>query len=307
MYNYENLLIFATTVECGSFSSTAKQMNMTHSTISRKMANLERSLGGNLFVIYPNSLKITDFGKEIYNQFKNEIDLLNRINLKIESLKYKNEEPSGTLRIQLPLSTSYHLITPKLMSFKRKYPKIDLQIMYINKYIDLITENLDLAVLNHIPQNQDQKIRKIYSNKARLYCTTLYAEKYGTPKTLDQLQEHLFTGIVHDNLIIEDYIEMVNQTTNEVIKIQNGNGIATNHDIQNLQLLHSNEIIVGLLDSTYNKIGDQNVVPVLPNYFNQGFNFYLIKNPCKNQRNIQLFSDFLEECIDMESKIKNLL
>ncbi len=99
---------------------------------------------------------------------------------------------------------------------------------------------------------------------------------------------------------------MVNQTTNEVVKIRNGHGIATNHDIQNLQLLHSNEIIVGLLDSTYNKIRDQNVVPVLPNYFNQGFNFYLIKNPCKNQRNIQLFSDFLEECIDMESKIKNL-
>ncbi len=203
---------------------------------------------------------MTEFGKIVYDNFKSSVGILNEINTKVEKLKVHNQRPSGTLKIQLPLSMSHHVITPNLMLFKRKYPQI-------------------------------------LSNKGRLYCTTQYAEKYGVPQTLDELQNHLFVGVIYNNFIMPEVVDAINDTTGEVIPILNGQKIATNHDLQNVDLLLSNEVIVGLLDSTYKKIKNDNIIPVLSDYHMHAFEFYLLKNPYNNQVNIKLFADFIDECL----------
>lgn len=302
LYNYEHLAIFIKTVDCGSFSAAAKQMNTTHTTISRKMSLLEKSLNGVLFSLNDNILETTEFGKKVYDTFNGSIHLLDEINLKIDKLKVKNKIPHGTLRIQLPLSMPYHIITPNLVLFKRKYPQINLHVYYQVDPFNLVAENIDLAILNHIPSIKDQKYHKILSNKARLYCTIQYAEKYGIPKNLDELQNHLFTGVAYKGFVVPDIIDMINESTNKVTQISNGQGVATNDDLHNIDLLLSNEIIAGLLDSTYKKIKNDNIIPILTDYYAEAFNFYLIKNSYKNQVNIKLFSDFINECLDGYSK-----
>ncbi len=272
-------------------------MNTTHTTISRKISILEEELGGSLFSFNGNILEVTDFGKIVYDNFKSSVGILNEINAKVEKLKIHNQRPSGTLRIQLPLSMPHHAITPNLMLFKRKYPQINLHIYYKTDAPNLVAENIDIVILNHKPLNKNQKCRKILSNKARLYCTSQYAEKYGIPQTLDELQNHLFVGVIYNNFIMPEIVNVVNDSTGEITPILNGQEIATNHDLHNVDLLLSNEIIVGLLDSTYKKIKNDNIIPILTDCYMHVFDFYLLKNPYNNQVNIKLFADFIDECL----------
>lgn len=84
----------------------------------------------------------------------------------------------------------HHAITPDLMLFKRKCRQINLYLYYKTAAPNLVTENIDIAILNHKPLDENQKYLKILSNKGRLYCTAKYAEKYWIPQTLDKLQNH---------------------------------------------------------------------------------------------------------------------
>lgn len=264
---------------------------MSQSTISRRIKNLEGQLGVILIRRSTKQFELTDVGLEIYQTFKGRIDDFGNV---IANIVQKKQEPSGTIKVVLPPVLSLDLITPHLPKFLIKYPKINLDICYSNMEIDLIQNGFDLAVINHIPKQQTQKIRNIYNVKGCLYCTPKYAKKYGIPKKPEDLHKHLVTGLMMEDFTIPNQAELIHKKTGRITVIDMPRRITVNNAIHAQKLMESNEVI-GVLRYFDEMKG--NIISILPNYYLYNANYYLIRHPNENDIKNKLFCDFLESLL----------
>ena len=296
MYSIDDLFLFTKVAEIGSFLHTAKILKISETTVSRRIKNLENQLGISLLSVNTKNFELTTHGKQIYNAIKEQADPVNSLIEKIEIIIGYQKEPNGRLNIALPVVMALDLITPYIPDFISKYPKINLNIYYQSKEIDMIKDGLDIAILNHLPRQQTQKIKNIHNSYFKLYCSKKYIQKYGLPQRPEELANHLVAGYILDNGTIPNNLAVTNINTGEIIVIQMPRRITTNNSLHSVKWLYSDEVICPLLD-TSNLHRKDDIVEVLPDYQLYNIEYYLLRNPHGDKLNIQLFCDFLESCL----------
>ena len=296
MYSYDDLFLFAKVVEVGSFIHTSKLLNTTHTTISRRIKTLEEQLGVTLLKVDTRNFEITEIGKLVYAAINKEANIIDE---RIKNIVEQQNEPTGLIKVQLPIAMSQNIITPKIPGFLRKYPKVKLTICYQNTEVDLIKDGFDLALVNYIPKQQSLKIKNVFTTSFKLYCTRAYAQRYGVPKTLEELSNHMVTGIMLEDKTIPSNLIITNIKTKQETVVTMPNRIVINNETHMIKLLHSNEVICGIFDFEFNypRIEREDIIPVLPNYALTDIKFYLIRHPLANDIKVQLFSEFLENCL----------
>lgn len=294
MYSYDDLLLFTKVVEFGNFTHTAKMLKVSHTTVSRRIKNLEQQLGVTLLRMSATSFEVTSIGQQIHDTF---IEDSRHIDERVRNIIKTKREPQGALNILLPIIMPLRLITPYIPLFYRKYPKINLNFCFQNKEIDLIKEGFDIAILNHIPKQQNQTIKNIFNSQAKLYCTAMYAEKYGIPQNPEDLADHLVVGHMLDGYIIPHNISLTHVITGEILIVPMPKKITSNNGSHNYQLLQSNEVIAGVLDHELNNEQTSKLVPVLENYHIGEIRYYLLRHPKENDHKAILFCEFIEECL----------
>ena len=294
MYSYDDLFLFTKVVEVGSFIHTAKMLKISHTTISRRIKSLEDQLGVALLRVNTKNFELTQTGLRIYESLKNQADTVDDI---IGDILDHQKEPQGTLNVILPTGIALDSITPHIPKFLLKYPKINLNLNYKNKELDLIKEGIDVAIINHLPKQQNQKIKNVFSTMALLYCTRAYADKYGIPNHPEELKNHLVTGYINDDYSISSSLSLTNIKTGEVVLTPMPRRIMTNNALQNIRLMETGEVIAALLDNIDLSHYRFEMVPVLPEYHLMSIKFYLLRHPHHNALKVQVFCKFLEDCL----------
>ncbi len=289
MYSYDDIFLFVKTIEIGNFINTAKLLKVSQSTISKRIKDLESTLGVTLIRRTTKSFEMTEVGNIIYNYFKDKVQEFDQAMIEFTG---KNPVPQGTLNVLLPSVMAFNLITPVLPKFLLKYPKVNLNIYYQNTEIDLIKDGFDVAILNHLPRQQSQKIKSIFRADVKLYCSQSYAKKYGLPTSLEDLENHLVAGYILDDHTIPTHLSFTEIKTGEVTVINMPKRITTNNALHNVQLLKTDEVIVALLD---NIIDNENeFISVLPEYSVTDITFYMLRHPYSNDITSQVFCEFLD-------------
>lgn len=296
MYSLDDLFLFIRVVDVGSFVHTAKALKISETTVSRRIKNLERQMGISLLSVNTKNFELTDYGRQVYNEIKERYEPVNGLIESIENIIEHKKEPIGTLNIVLPVVMSLELISPHIPKFISKYPKISLNIQYQNKEVDMIKDGVDIAILNHMPRQQTQKIRNVYSVYFKLYCSKAYAHKYGLPKTPDDLAKHLVVGYILDDGTIPNNVAITNIKTEQITITSMPRRITTNNGLHSIKWVLSNEMICPLLESSISSI-QEGIIEVLPEYQLYKMEYYLLRHPHSNSLNIQLFCDFLEKCL----------
>lgn len=188
------------------------------------------------------------------------------------------------------------LFTKFLPEFLLKYPRISLDVRYQNTKVNLIKEDIDIAIINHIPEQNNQKYQKLLSYNIRLYCSKEYVNKYGLPQVPEDLKQHfLATALDTSTDQVVTKVNFINIQTGKVVSIEVSDRISTNNNANTTILLESNELIVGLLDLTVR--GRNDIIRVLPDYIidHQSMSLYMIKHPHKNMVLTDLFANFIRE------------
>ena len=138
----DDFRVFITLVECGNFTKAALKLNVKQSTVTRKIQNLEEEIGFPLIIRSTRHIEITPEGQVLYSKVSNT---LNQVSELIKELKFKNsDELSGDLVISLPYVIGNNFINPFLGDYLRSNPKVSLQIIYRNTFVDLIKDYYDL-------------------------------------------------------------------------------------------------------------------------------------------------------------------
>ena len=157
------------------------------------MKNLETRLNLRLFNRTTRNVSLTEAGQQLFEQL---LPLYQAINHEVDALSDFLNTPSGLIRINAPAVAAETVLYPKLKSILNQYPKIRLEIVVDNRWVDIVREGFDMGIRlgNEIAK---EMIAVPISDplKMVLVASPDYLATHGTPKTLDDLYQHSLIGV----------------------------------------------------------------------------------------------------------------
>ncbi len=190
--HFEDLMLgsielFCLTAEHQSFSAAAASAGLTPAAVSRSVARLEARLGVQLFVRTTRRVRLTDGGRNYFEQCQRALGQLVEAEREVTG---EQRLPSGTVRISLPTSYGHFRILPLLPLFRAQYPGVALEVQLSNRNIDFTAEGFDLAVRGRIPPDSGMVARTLEDAALVVVAAPQYLARHGTPTTLDDLPQH---------------------------------------------------------------------------------------------------------------------
>lgn len=139
---YDDLDIFCTVAKFNSFYQAAKHLGMPHSTVSRRVANLEQSLSAQLFIRTTRQMRLTEKGKALYEQTQ---PLLSQLKVAVSESLDDEGELKGPMKITMPTRIGLDYMGEILLDFNKLHPALELHIELRNENSDMVKDNIDLA------------------------------------------------------------------------------------------------------------------------------------------------------------------
>jgi len=187
--NWDKLKIFYAVAEAGSFTNATTILNISQSAISRQIQSLEQDLKVQLFERHARGLTLTKNGEYVYKTAHEVISKLKEVETSLGDQKSK---PSGKLTITTVRSFGTHWLTPRIQEFMNLNPEIEIELIFDDKELDLSTRQADIGIFMRRPKQLNYIQRKLVDINYHIYGSTKYLEKYGIPKTTNDLNKHRF-------------------------------------------------------------------------------------------------------------------
>jgi DNA-binding transcriptional LysR family regulator len=187
--DWDKLKIFHAVAEAGSFTSATVTLNLSQSAISRQIQSLEDDLKVKLFERHARGLTLTENGEYVYKTAHEVISKLKEVETSLGDQKNK---PSGKITITTVRSFGTHWLTPRIQEFLQLYPEIEVELIFDDKELDLSTRQADIGIFMRRPKKLNYIQRKLIDINYHIYGSNKYLEKYGIPKSLNDLSKHKF-------------------------------------------------------------------------------------------------------------------
>ncbi|PMM42117.1 LysR family transcriptional regulator [Vibrio splendidus] len=172
--------VFTQVVDCGSFTHAAEALNMTKSTVSRKLAELEQHLGVRLITHSTRSLVLTPEGERFYQSSIQMHEIMSQAELEVSA---NQDLIRGPLNVVLPVELGHQVLAKYIHSFLKEHPNVTLNLELTNREVDIIGEGIDLYA--QIGELLDSSLvsRYLTTSKRALVASPEYLEQFGDIKT----------------------------------------------------------------------------------------------------------------------------
>lgn len=192
---FKEMELFVHVADAGSISKAAEHLDVSVSAASRHLIALETRLGVRLIQRTTRQLSLTEIGAEFYRRSKSVLaDLREAEDVARDAVV----KPSGVLRVTASLSFCLLHIEPLLPEFTRRYPEISLDIVAANRYLDVMENNVDVAIrTRQFEADNNLTIRRLAETRRILAASPAYLERHGVPETPMDL--------IHHKMLIYDY------------------------------------------------------------------------------------------------------
>ncbi|TNE43147.1 MAG: LysR family transcriptional regulator [Deltaproteobacteria bacterium] len=189
--NLVDLDTFIQVAKAGSLTKAGKLMGIPKSTISRRVARLEKELGLALLQRKGRTFRLTEYGALLQKRCMPALQELTDVG---ELLLDSSDEPAGTLQLIVPpVFSGLPLFSGMLAGYKNLYPNVDIHVEATGRSVDLIEEGFDIAVRIHkdpLPGRVSLMTRRLFHVQASLYVAPDYLTLHGEPGSLEDVAEH---------------------------------------------------------------------------------------------------------------------
>lgn len=184
----DDYILFAAIVEQESLVRAAEHLAMPKATVSRRLSNLEASLGQRLLIRTTRRLTLTEFGQEF-------LEHCNRVTEEVAAtqdfIRSQEALPRGRLRVSMPGDYARQHFSRAIATFIETYPEIQLDLDLSARRVDLIGERFDLAIrMGALESDSTLVARKIDEQHFGLYASPIYLGLHPAPKHPDELEQH---------------------------------------------------------------------------------------------------------------------
>ncbi|KVD39972.1 LysR family transcriptional regulator [Burkholderia ubonensis] len=183
--------IFARVAHLGSFTKAAEQMQLPRPTVSNAVQYLEKHLKIRLLQRTTRRVALTAEGATYYERCARLLADLDDAETLFEDA---GASPRGVIRVDLPERFALDKVIPAIPSFRARYPDLRIVMSTTDRFVDLIADGIDCAVRVGALSDTSLVARRI-GELAQVNCASpAYLARHGTPRSPDDLPEHVAVG-----------------------------------------------------------------------------------------------------------------
>lgn len=177
--------VFKAVAESGGFTAAAHVLGSSQPFVSQKINELEERLGVKLLRRSTRVQKLTAEGEQFLASCNAILEGIDTAEAQV-----KTSEPSGVLRVSAPLAFGADQLVPRLPQFLERYPGIKFQLSLSDSLVNLIEDNIDVAIRMGRLQDSALASRRLCELQRIVIAAPGYIEKHGRPVTPHGLSKH---------------------------------------------------------------------------------------------------------------------
>jgi len=182
-----SMRVFERVVDEGGFAAAARALDMSAPVVTRLVADLEDHLGTRLLQRSTRRLSLTEAGQQYLNRVRN---ILQDIQEADAAVSLQTTELAGLLRLHAPPVLATYVIAPLLAEFRRRYPKILIEVE-VESLREPPIEDFDITLLGADDSfDGDVIARKVLESEAILVASPAYLRQRGVPQQPQELALH---------------------------------------------------------------------------------------------------------------------
>ena len=257
--------LFTRVVQTGSFSAVARESGISQSSVSKNLAALEAKLGARLLARTSRKLNLTEVGCDYYERC---LPILMEIDEAEATVRSMTINPAGVLRVNVPVSFGQRHVIPRMPEFMRAYPNVKLDIMLLDRQVDLVAEGVDVAIRIDILDDSSLIARRLGDSPRLLVASKSYLQKHGRPNHPDELKN--FDCLVYSLLGTGNIWHFLHRGKEFSVGVK-GNFQANNSDAVRQMALAGAGIMALPKWMSHPYIENGELEPILTEYTPQGF------------------------------------
>jgi DNA-binding transcriptional LysR family regulator len=191
--NIEHLKLFIRIAATNNISMAGKELGLSPAVSSAHINKLEEGLGVRLIHRTTRRVSLTEEGIDFLPHAE---EVLASVELAQASVGSGSITPQGTLRIAASASFGRMHIVPALVGFTQLYPGLSLDLRLSDSILDMVEGGFDIAIRNSSLNDSTLVARKLASDNRLLFASPAFLQKYGEPKSINDLAEFNCIGLM---------------------------------------------------------------------------------------------------------------
>ena len=178
---------FVEIADQGSLTAAAEGLDLSRAMVSRHLEGLERWLGARLLHRTTRRVSLSEAGQEVLPRLRQMLELASDAQAVTGA---RRTEPAGKLRVTTSLSFAVAALAPAIVKFQAQFPRIEVELLTLDRSVDLVGERIDLAV--RITNRLDDGVvaRRLASCRSVLCASPAYLKRRGRPERPEDLKAH---------------------------------------------------------------------------------------------------------------------
>jgi DNA-binding transcriptional LysR family regulator len=198
--NPDDLLVLLAVSRSAKFTTAAQSLGLNHTTVSRRIAALEKSLGGRVLARAAGGWELTDLGTRA-------VQVAEQVEAAMGSLGPAGKEPdpiTGVLRMTATDGFSAYIAAPAVARLRRNHPGLCVEVVTMTRRALQQRSGLDIEVVVGEPQVHRAEAVRLGEYMLGMYASRAYLAEHGTPASVAELNEHPLVYFVDSMLQVDD-------------------------------------------------------------------------------------------------------
>jgi DNA-binding transcriptional LysR family regulator len=287
-----SLQTFVAVVRAGGFAAAARQTNAPRSSVSLRIRNLEHALGVRLFKRSTRAFSLTTEGAELYRRSAEPLSSLTEA---LAGISRGDGSYMGKIRVTVPADFPAGIVAAAIAEFRGKHPAVQFDVLLTNDVLDLVSENVDIALRIGASNSQDSLVRSAIDMDFGLYGSAEYLRINGEPATIEAVTTLIGPARPELRRLLSRALKTGVEFPQFQIAVE---GFVL---VRELVLLHQG---VGLLPQSLCRaeLASGTVVPVLPKLFSGSTRLHLtFPSRADLSPKVNTFAQVLARCLEVAS------
>jgi DNA-binding transcriptional LysR family regulator len=186
--SFQGVITFVVAARSTSFTQAAEHLGLSKSAVGKSIARLEDRLGTQLFHRTTRRISLTADGEAYFTACSTALE---EIGAAESGLGPGAGEPSGRLRVDIPVAFGRRVVAPLLFEIANKYPALQLNMTFSDHIVDPFEEGIDLLVrFGELKDTSGLVARRLTRQRWAICAAPGYLQRFGVPQTLEDLSHH---------------------------------------------------------------------------------------------------------------------
>jgi DNA-binding transcriptional LysR family regulator len=200
VFDWNDLIYFLELARQSRLAPAARRLKVDHTTVSRRIAELEKSLSVKLFDRKPDGFVLTDYGHRLFS-------IAERIEQEAYSIEpalgSDTSTATGRVRVATMEGIGAFYLAERFAELASRNPGVTTELVTERHLINLTKREADIFISFVHPQGQRLVVKKLGSFRLALYASPAYLDRRGVPASRDDLASHTFVDYIEDLVAIQ--------------------------------------------------------------------------------------------------------